>query len=198
MIYKLNMKAFALIGSLFTVVFIQLSFVSNGQIISDFTLPNVKDGKPFILSSLKDPVGVVVIFVGNDCPFVESYQSRIEQIHDHFGSQGVLLILINSSTADSNTRANYGLLNKDYPFPYLIDLDKKVTKLFKARKTPEAFLLKPNGSQYHVVYKGAIDDNPQNENDVDFSYLSDAINRMLQRKSISRVSQHPTGCMIKG
>lgn len=189
------MKASQLVSLLFTVALFHLYLVTNAQIISDFTLNNTSNDKPFMLSSLKEPIGIVVIFVSNDCPFVESYNNRIDQIHNQFNDQGIKLVLINSNSSDQ--KSGQEIAEQEYSYPYLIDPDQKISKLFEARKTPEAFLLRPNGSQYHVVYRGAIDDNPQNEDDVDFSYLVNAIDRMLQKKAIGRISRHPIGCMIK-
>ncbi len=108
---------------------------------------------------------------------------------------------INSNSPDLNSIESLKMMERrgqeqEFLFPYLSDPDQRVSKLFGARKTPEAFLLKPNGSQYHIVYRGAIDNNPQNENDVDDNYLVDAANRILQRKVIGKRSRYPAGCMI--
>lgn len=157
--------------------------------------------EPFVLSSLKETTGIIAIFISNDCPYVDAYISRIKKISNQFEDHGISLILINSNSSDHDGIESITMMKQrgqeqEFLFPYLSDPNQRISKLFGARKTPEAFLLKPNGSQYHIVYRGAIDDNPQNENDVDDNYLIDAANRMIQRKAISNRSRHPAGCMI--
>jgi hypothetical protein len=86
---------------------------------------------------------------------------------------------------------------ENYDFPYLADADQQAVQLLGAQKTPEAFLLVKQGSGYRVVYSGAIDDNPQVEQDVDNAYLANAIEALLANNTAGIPSQRPTGCMIK-
>jgi hypothetical protein len=59
------------------------------------------------------------------------------------------------------------------------------------------YLLKPEASNFKVVYSGAIDDNPQVPADVSQQYLKNAINGLLTGKPSQTASERPTGCMIK-
>ena len=69
--------------------------------------------------------------------------------------------------------------------------------MFGAKKTPEAYLLKPNGQKFSVVYKGAIDDNPQNPSDIGEAFLKNAIEIVIKGESINHMKSRPVGCMIK-
>lgn len=81
--------------------------------------------------------------------------------------------------------------------PYLADKDQTLMSMLDARKSPEAFLLKNNNGSFSVVYKGAIDDNPQVEADVRHNYLRDAIDIMLTNQKIETPEVRPVGCNLK-
>ena len=81
--------------------------------------------------------------------------------------------------------------------PYLSDKDQTLMQRLGATKTPSAYLLKNNGGNFSVVYKGAIDDNPQVPGDVRRAYLKDAIDIMLANQKIETVEVRPVGCTIR-
>jgi hypothetical protein len=58
-------------------------------------------------------------------------------------------------------------------------------------------LLKNEKGTFRVVYKGAIDDNPQVASDVSRKFLKDAIDNVLQNSAIGKIDIHPTGCVIR-
>jgi hypothetical protein len=66
-----------------------------------------------------------------------------------------------------------------------------------AKKSPEAFLLKKNGSNYTIAYQGSIDDNPLVTADVGKAYLSLAIEQMLANKKIEITENRAAGCTIR-
>jgi hypothetical protein len=80
----------------------------------------------------------------------------------------------------------------------LADPNQEIARLFDAKRTPEVFLLKPSGGNFTVVYSGAIDDNPQSENEVGQQFLVEAINKTIGGSAPSEATQRPTGCMIRG
>ncbi|MEQ9426175.1 MAG: thioredoxin family protein [Cyclobacteriaceae bacterium] len=172
------------------------------QIIDDFELMDATSNENFSMSSLKNRKAVVVIFTSNGCPYDKLYHDRIVALSSDYKNQGVEIVLINSNSPKSSPVDNLAAMKSkatknNFNFPYLADGQQKISKQFGAKKTPEAFLLKPNGSQYHVVYNGAIDDNPQNATDVSKAFLRDAIQSFLGTGSTSTKSQRPVGCMIK-
>ena len=60
----------------------------------------------------------------------------------------------------------------DYQFPYVLDKNAELAKLFGAMKTPHVYLFNKNDI---LVYRGAIDDNAKDANKVKKKYLEDAI-----------------------
>jgi hypothetical protein len=81
--------------------------------------------------------------------------------------------------------------------PYLADKDQVLMKQLGATRTPQAFLLKNSGGKFTVVYKGALDDNPQVPEDIRHAYLQDAIDIMLSNQKIETPEVRPVGCVIR-
>ncbi len=170
--------------------------------IQDFTLKNATDGKQFSLSNYHNSTGVVVIFTSNYCPYSKLYEDRIIDLADKYRKTGVNFILINpnnpaKSSVEGVRKMAEKAHSKSFDFPYLSDSDQKVADMFGAEKTPEAFLLIKDDHTFKIVYKGAIDDNPQIPSDVSEHYLQDAIEKILNGKSLAFNTKRPTGCMIK-
>lgn len=168
-----------------------------GQKIDNFTLTDVKTNKQVSLSDYKSSKGIVVVFTSNVCPYSVYYEGRITQLIAEFKSKGIQFLLINSHTEAKESEAE--MANKisawGLNIPYLADKDQKALTLFGARKSPEVFLLKNNGS-FSVFYSGAIDNNPQVASDVKEQYLKENINLLLQGKP-AKPGGRPIGCMVK-
>ncbi|MBL6446460.1 redoxin domain-containing protein [Fulvivirga sp. 29W222] len=168
-----------------------------GQKINNFTLTDVKTKKQVSLDDYKTAKGVVVIFTSNVCPYAVYYEGRITQLISEYKSKGIQFILINSHTEAKESEAE--MANKISTWglnvPYLADKDQSVLSQFGARKSPEVFLLKNNGS-FSIFYNGAIDNNPQVATDVKEQYLKENINLLLQGKP-AKSGGRPIGCMVK-
>ena len=65
---------------------------------------------------------------------------------------------------------------------------------FGASRTPEVFLFNRKGE---LVYKGAIDDNPQDPGGVKRTHLKEAINELTQGRPVSIKETRSIGCGIK-
>lgn len=168
------------------------------QQLSNFSLINVVNGKAVSLDTYPSCSGVAIIFTSNACPYDEYYRSRIAKLSNEYQDK-VPLLLVNSSTdpvesAENMTKKAQQLgLN----IPYLSDKDQSLMQQLGATKSPQVFLLKNDGGKFHVVYRGAIDDNAQVEADVRYAYLKDAIDIMLTNQKIATAEVRPVGCTIK-
>lgn len=177
-------------------------FAAMAQSIEDFTLKNVVNDTNFSLSSLKNENAVVIIFLSGKCAYIEYYLDRIISLEKVYSGQKVKFLLINSNNGDYVSEESLAGMKKfaaarGITFPYLADKKKKVKNSLRASRTPEVFVLQPRQNLFEVVYKGAIDDNPQAASDVSHSYLSEALIN-LQNKSKIEVNQtRPVGCLIK-
>ncbi len=171
--------------------------------VTDFSLKNVVDGQTVDLSAHKGNHAVVVVFTSNYCPYAKLYEERLIELHSTYRNKNVRLLLINpnhpeASPEDTEAKMAERAKEKGFPFPYLADKGQTAARMFNARKTPEAFVLTPHSTGFHIVYQGAIDDNPQSSGEVRDYHLKDAIDLVLVGKRPAENFQRPTGCMIRG
>ncbi|MBY0588502.1 redoxin family protein [bacterium] len=113
-------------------------------------------GAEFSLDDLmKEKKGLVLAFVGTDCPLVKSYSPRLMALESRLSALGIGLVGIDSNIQDSLAEiAGYA---KDFniSFPILKDADHALADAVGARRTPEVVLL---DAQWSVRYMGRIDD----------------------------------------
>lgn len=170
--------------------------------VSDFNLKNVVNGESISLSDHKNHDAVVVVFTSNYCPYAKLYEERLIALHNSYQNKNIQVLLINpnhpdASPEDSESKMVQRAKDNNYPFPYLTDKEQKAVSMFGARKTPEAFVLTPHSAGFHIVYQGAIDDNPQSSGEVRNYHLKEALDLVLADQRPSEDFQRPTGCMIR-
>ena len=83
---------------------------------------------------------------------------------------------------------------KGYPFPYLYDETQEVAKAYSAVCTPDIFLYNEDRK---LEYRGRIDDNWQNPEQVEREELKMAIEAVLNGKTIDFEQKPSMGCNIK-
>ncbi len=154
-------------------------------------------GDSLSLSDYQDRSLLVLIFTSNYCPYSRKYESRIKQIHESYASKGLQLLLVNPNAGDNDSlqEMQKKAAEHDYKFPYLSDKEQQLTDLLGAQRTPEAFLLK--AKDFELLYRGAIDDNPQAPAYVESSYLVQAIDQALSGDATTPKKVKVIGCMIK-
>jgi peroxiredoxin len=172
-----------------------VSIHGNAQVIGDFSLPDVKSGKDISLASYAGKKAVVVIFTSLECPFDQYYVSRIDQFINKFSSKGVQVLLVNS--IPSETGADLKGRIPAWKAPYLTDKQQVVMRLLNASKSPEAFILVPVKGGFRKLYQGAIDNNPQVENDVKKPYLEQNLTDILAGDPMTYADILPVGCRIR-
>lgn len=177
--------------------------IAQGNVnLQNLTLVNAGNNKPVSFSEFKNAKGIAVIFTSNYCPYSKLYDERIEQLAAAYAAKGIQFVLVNSNHPgatkdDSIEEMAKKASGKSYKFPYLADKDQQLQKILGASKTPEVFLLRPQATQYQVIYSGAIDDNPQVGTDVSKHYLKDAMEAVLGGKDPVVKNTRAIGCMIK-
>jgi peroxiredoxin len=168
------------------------------SVAPDFNLTGI-DGNNYSLSHFNGGKGFIIIFSCNHCPYVRAYENRIKKIQSDYSQKGVSLFAINSNDSDQyeddsfenmKTRA----VEMGFNFPYLRDEDQTVAKAYGASHTPEIFLF---NNQRKLVFHGKIDDNWRDETKVNFTYLRNAIEELIDGKEISVPETFTIGCTIK-
>ena len=156
-------------------------------------------GKTLTLSDVKGDQGTLVIFSCNTCPWVIRWEDRYVSIADAYLSKGIGMIAVNSNEGrfngdDSMDEMIQHAMENDYNFPYAQDPGSKLAYAFGATKTPHIYLFDKRDK---LIYRGAIDDNARDKDDVDNTYLADAIDALLAGKDIKVKTSKALGCGIK-
>jgi peroxiredoxin len=165
----------------------------------DFELPGVDEDVHHLSRYLENFRAIAVIFMCNDCPYVQLYLNRMKELQADFQDRNVTLIGINANDAnqqpdDSFEKMKIFAANNQLNFPYIRDVAQDVAESFGASKTPEVFLLDQDG---RLRYKGLIDDNADEPGAVGVSYLRSAIDQLLKSEPVEPSSTEAIGCSIK-
>ena len=172
-----------------------------GDLASDFKLKNV-DGKMVSLADWKDAKGFIVIFDCNTCPYSKAYNDRIIGLNDKYASKGYPVIAINANDPSDSPGDSYEKMvdyakKKGYTFPYLIDETQTVARTFGATNTPHVFVLGRSGKDFKVAYIGTIDDNARNESGVSKKYVEEAVDALMNGRTVQTTKTKAIGCGIK-
>lgn len=194
------------------------TFVLGALVLAAFTLPSAQpdlsigdtapmttvemlgvSGDSFTLDGVKGENGLLVLFSCNTCPWVAAWENRYPEIAALAEEQGIGMIVLNSNAAARNRGDGYADMQKraearSYDFPYVVDEGAELAAAFGATKTPEAFLF---NSDMSLVYHGAIDDNAKNIDQVEQTFLKDAMVNMVAGQEIEQTVTKSVGCTIK-
>lgn len=168
------------------------------QQLKGFQLVNVVNNQSVSSDSYSSARGMVLIFTSNSCPYDEYYRTRIYQLAQSYEGR-LPVILVNSHTEPQESLQQMAEKAKELKLtvPYLADKSQTLMSSLEVRKSPEAFLLNNDNGKFSVVYRGAIDDNPQVAGDVRHHYLRDAMEKLLTRANIETPQVRPVGCNVK-
>lgn len=169
-----------------------------GTLAPDFMLP-ATDGKTYRLASFADCPALLVVFSCNHCPYAQAVEDRLIRIGREFIPRGLGMVLINSNDAaeypDDSFEAMTRRANaKEYPFPYLHDESQEVARAYHAACTPDPFLF---DAERRLVYRGRIDDNWKEPDQVTRRDLRDAIEAVLTGRPVPAEQFASLGCNIK-
>ena len=178
------------------------SLAAFAQQVDDIALKDAGSGSQFNMSGLRQGNGAVIIFFGNKCAYNKYYINRINNLEKEFKSRNINFVLVNSYSStlvaeESEVNMKNLLRANGISLPYLVDKDKILKKRLGATRSPEAFLLKFSGSEYKILYSGAIDDSPQSESDINHPYLRQAIISLLENSTPELNHVRPAGCLIR-
>lgn len=186
-------------------IIILTGFVSKGEQIqigasipkADAKLTDVS-GKETNLNEIKTEKGLLVIFSCNTCPFVKKNEGRIKEAVTQARENGLGVAIINSNEATRDEDDSFEAMKayaeeQQWNINYVIDSASILADAFGATRTPECFLF----SKGALVYKGAIDDNPNDQKGVKQKYLRDALAAVAKGKAPKTNSTKSIGCTIK-
>ena len=152
--------------------------------------------------SLDDYAGkpLLVMFICNHCPFVIHVRSKLAELTREYEARGLSVVAINSNDYEQYPDDDPDRMKKiaeefNFSFPYLVDEDQEVAKVYRAACTPEFYLF---DAKHKLVYRGQMDDSrPGNDKPVTGEDLSAAVNALLTGEEISSDQRPSMGCNIK-
>ncbi len=172
-----------------------------GDIAEDFWLENI-DNTKMGQKSFPDAKGFIVIFTCNTCPFSVANEDRIIALDIKYKNIGYPVIAVNPNNPEAKPGDSFEAMQvrakeKGFTFPYLFDEGQKVYPKYGATKTPHVYLLEKTDEGNIVKYIGGIDDNSRNAANVKVRYLENAVDALIEGKSIEIKETKAIGCSIK-
>jgi len=163
-----------------------------GAAAPDFQLTAL-DGKAFSLSSAaKEHNAVVLMFISTQCPYSNAYNEQMKALASTYASKNVLFVGINSNKTEGAAAAVAHARSNGHTFPIMKDPNNKVADLYDARRTPEVYVIDPQGK---LRYHGRITED--HENSASSPDLKNALDSFLTGKPIARTETKAFGCTIK-
>jgi len=147
------------------------------------------DGQAFSLSgALRSHRAVAVVFLSTLCPYARSYGAHLEELGKRYGSQGLVLIGVNSNVREGAEEVGADARRRGYTFPILKDADHSIADALGANVTPEAFVI--DGGQ-HLRYQGRVK-SKQGATD-----LEDAVDAVIAGRRVKTPVAKAYGCAIQ-
>jgi peroxiredoxin len=172
----------------------------HAQRVENFELKDAVSGNMFSLQDHQAKRGVVLIFTSNTCPFSRLYEDRIIDLANRFSNDFQFALInpqVRASEEENEQSMRRKAAEKNFPMPYLVDSDQRISQALNASKLPEAFVITGGPTGNTVVYQGAIDNNPQAPGSVSQRHLENALLQIQRRSSPSPSSTRAVGCNIR-
>lgn len=155
-------------------------------------------GKEITLNKAKMVNGLLVMFSGNNCPYIQRNQLRTKDICRHALNNNIGVVLINTALGGEE-RSTLSAMKayaegQQFSWYYVFDKKAEMAEAFDASHMPECYLFNQQGK---LVYKGGIDDSPGNAEAVKQKHLENAIADMLAGKMPRINTTTALGCNIK-
>ena len=125
----------------------------------NFSLPGV-DGETWSLKDCAGENGLLVMFICNHCPYVQSIRERIVRDTNELKTLGVNTVAIMSNDPTDYQEDSFENMKKvsdefNFSFPYLIDETQQVAKAYGAVCTPDFF---GYNAELKLQYRGRLDE----------------------------------------
>jgi hypothetical protein len=161
------------------------------------TEPNGRAVTELAPSSAK---AVVLYFVATDCPISNRTFPEMKRVRNEFASHGVAFWFVYPNEGESAALVKQHQAEFDAGGNALLDDHGVLTKMTHARVTPEAVVLKREGTAWVPVYEGRVDDRyvhlglerPAIQN----HFAERVVDEVLAGKPVEAATGTPVGCGI--
>ncbi len=166
----------------------------------EFSLPDAVSGKNVKLANLSVDKGLLVMFICNHCPYVLHILNELVSVSREYQQQGITFVAISSNDAEAYPADSPGKMKelaeeRNFPFSYLYDESQDIARAYQAACTPDFFLF--NGNR-ELVYRGQFDaSRPKNDAPVNGKDMRNALDALIEGKTISTDQTPSIGCNIK-
>jgi peroxiredoxin len=170
-----------------------------GSAAPHFALPGVC-GQRWTRDDAAGPNGLVVIFMCNHCPYVQSILDRIVRDAKDLQALGVGVVAISSNDVaaypqDSFEHMEHLWREKRLPFPYLYDEDQSVARAYGAVCTPDFY---GYDRDFRLQYHGRLDASGRQPAAPDAAReLFEAMKRVAAGEAAPARRTPSIGCSIK-
>ena len=134
--------------------------------------------------------GSVVVFMSARCPCSNSHLKIVKELSSQFKDFSFVVIHSNMDESVEETKAYFKAAN--FNFPVLQDENTKLADLFKALKTPHAYVLDVTGK---ILYKGGITNSAMADT-ADRQLLKDALLDVESGLTVRTPEGRTLGCII--
>jgi len=162
-----------------------------GEAAPEFALPDT-DG---VERRLETPA--VVVFTCNHCPYALAWHDRIADAARDYPD--VHFFAINPNDAERYPRDSLDAMRErveregGWPMPYLRDESQDVARAYRAKTTPDLFVVDADGL---LRYRGAPDADHQDPG-LNAAWLREALDAVLAGEDVARPETAPIGCSVK-
>lgn len=164
----------------------------------DFALPGV-DGKTWSLADCAGEKGLLVMFICNHCPYVQSIRERIVRDTAELKALGLNTVAIMSNDVtdyEEDSFENMLAVSKEFnfPFPYLIDETQEIAKNYGAVCTPDFF---GYNADLQLQYRGRLDESRKEAVEGASRDLFEAMKQVAETGKGPENQVPSMGCSIK-
>lgn len=176
------------------------SMVSLGTKAYPFNLKDSVTQTKKSLNELKSNIATVIMFICNHCPYVKHIQTELVKLANDYIPKGISFIAICSNDEiaypeDNLENMKKAALEVGYPFPYFHDETQEIAKSYQATCTPDFFIYDRN---LKLAYRGQLDDSrPENSIPLSGKDIRQALDALLENKTLSAAQKPSVGCNIK-
>lgn len=165
----------------------------------NFSLPGV-DGKTWTLTDCVGAKGLLVMFICNHCPYVQSIRDRIVRDTDELKQMGINTVAIMSNDPTDYQEDSFENMKKvaeefNFGFPYLLDETQQIAKAYGAVCTPDFF---GYNADLKLQYRGRLDESRKEAAAVDVRRDLFEAMKLVTETGKGPFEQIPSmGCSIK-
>ncbi len=193
------------------------TMLSIGTVLPSFDLPVVKETASEMKTVSEMNFGnlsnsfldcskpVLLMIICAHCPFVKHIEKELTKLEKDYGEHIQMIAIASNSLITHPQDAPVHLAKQakenGWQFPYLLDLDQRLSKALKAACTPDFFLFsscKAMDKKLRLVYRGRLDSStPGNRIPLTGEDLRAALDAVLLGKTMNPDQQPSIGCNIK-